>query len=442
MAEPLSTEQAFIKKLTDIVLSNLDDKDFGVKELALKAGLPQHSLIRRLHEINKKTINQFIREVRLEKAKELLQNEDQTASEVSFLVGFSSPAYFNKCFHEYFGYPPGKAKKLRSEDSLPDLPPPDNISPGQVKSNVRKTLNVILLLFLLAGIAGIFLYPKFLNTFLLEDKDSSDGRIAIAVMPFYNMTRDTSWNIWQGGIQECLISDLCNTKELKVRQKESINALLRSEGINEFASLTPAIAGKISQKLDANLFVYGSIKQAGSILRVDVELINTQTKDVVKSFTVQRPFKEENILDITDSIAMKLRNYLLISKLIQDNPIWKYHGQPNTNSPEAIRYCMYGSMALSKGDNPSAISWFLKSLAADSNFFDPMQGLSSAYAHMGMREQNYQWIEKFYNKREHFSYDDQLWASWTYAFNFEPPEESIKYLRQLQQMADQSPNTY
>jgi len=111
MAEPHSTDQVFIRKLTEIVLSNLEDKDFGVKELALKAGMPQYSLIRKLHAVNKKTITQFIREVRLEKAKEFLQHEDQTASEVAFAVGFASPAYFNKCFHEYFGYPPGAAKK-------------------------------------------------------------------------------------------------------------------------------------------------------------------------------------------------------------------------------------------------------------------------------------------------------------------------------------------
>jgi AraC-like DNA-binding protein/tetratricopeptide (TPR) repeat protein len=443
MAEPHSPDQAFIRKLTDIVLSNLEDKDFGVKKLASKAGIPQHSLIRKLHEINKKTITQFIREVRLEKAKELLQNEDQTASEISFLVGFSSPAYFNKCFHEYFGYPPGKAKRNHYEDTRTDLPDDNSIQPEHIKFIKIRTLYSILLLFLLVVIVvGYFLYPKFSKTGLQEDKESNDSRISVAVMPFYNMTRDTSWNIWQGIIQECLISALCNNKELKVRQKESINALLQSEGITEYASITPAIASKISRKLDANLFINGSIKKAGPILRFDAQLTDMQSKEVIQSFTVERLFKEENILDIIDTIAMRLKNYLLISKLISEDKVWKHYGMPNTNSPEALRYCMYGSSALSKGDNANAISWFLKALEADSNYYGPMQGLSSAYAHMGMMEQNYKWVEKSYSKRNQFSFNDQLWASWTYAFNFEPLEKSIEYLRQLQQLDDQSPNTY
>ena len=57
-------------------------------------------------------------------------------------------------------------------------------------------------------------------------------------------------------------------------------------------------------------------------------------------------------------------------------------------------------------------------------------------------EQNYQWVIRYYNKREHFSFDEQLWASWAYATNFEPPEEAIRYLRQIRQLDDQAPNTY
>ena len=160
------------------------------------------------------------------------------------------------------------------------------------------------------------------------------------------MTRDTSWNLWQGGIQECLISALSNYKELKVRQKESINALLESRGITQYASLSPGIAGNVSQKLDASLFIYGSIKQAGSTLRVDVELTDTRSKEVVKSFKIEKIYDENSILQIIDTISTKLQNFLLISKLIHDNKLWNHYGIPNTNSPEAIRYCMYGSTLL------------------------------------------------------------------------------------------------
>jgi uncharacterized protein (TIGR02145 family) len=110
MIEPAGKDQIFIRKLTDIILQNLSDENFGVKELAKESGMSQYVLSQRLYSVTGKTINQFIRETRLNKAMEMLQNEEVTASEVAYKVGFSSPTYFNTCFHEFFGYPPGKVK--------------------------------------------------------------------------------------------------------------------------------------------------------------------------------------------------------------------------------------------------------------------------------------------------------------------------------------------
>ena len=103
MQKPPSLDQVFISKLTDIILANLGNENLGVKELAHKSGLSVYSLSRKLYSIRKKRISQFIREVRLKKSVEMLQNETSTVSEVAFKVGFGSPAYFNKYFREYFG---------------------------------------------------------------------------------------------------------------------------------------------------------------------------------------------------------------------------------------------------------------------------------------------------------------------------------------------------
>ena len=96
-------------------------KTFGVSELAIESGMSRARLNRRLNAITKKSINQFIREVRLVKALEMLKNESVTVSEVAFRVGFRSPNYFNTCFHEYFGFPPGKVTKGDSESQEGNL---------------------------------------------------------------------------------------------------------------------------------------------------------------------------------------------------------------------------------------------------------------------------------------------------------------------------------
>lgn len=112
-------EQEFIDKLTQITLDHLADEHFGGKELAFEAGMSLSTLNRRLQNSHKKSPNFFIREIRLHKAMELLQKESDTVSEISFKVGFGSPAYFSKCFHDHFGYAPGEVKKRMAEGTLP-----------------------------------------------------------------------------------------------------------------------------------------------------------------------------------------------------------------------------------------------------------------------------------------------------------------------------------
>src|SRR4030043_772901 len=112
----LSTaDPAFITKLTGIITANLGNADFGAKELALEAGLSRPRVNRKLLTIIGKTATQFILDTRLGISMQMLQNEDITAAEVAYKTGFSSPAYFNTCFHAHFGYPPGAVKKESSK---------------------------------------------------------------------------------------------------------------------------------------------------------------------------------------------------------------------------------------------------------------------------------------------------------------------------------------
>ncbi len=102
-----TNDRDFVRKLTEIIEANLEDEKFGVKELAREAGMNYYQINRKVKSVAGKNLSKFIREVRLQKAMEMLHNESITASEAAYRVGFGSPTYFNHCFHDYFGYPPG-----------------------------------------------------------------------------------------------------------------------------------------------------------------------------------------------------------------------------------------------------------------------------------------------------------------------------------------------
>jgi signal transduction histidine kinase/DNA-binding response OmpR family regulator len=111
-----SMDEAFVEKLCQNVEDNIANEDFSVEELARNIGLSRSQLHRKLEAITGKSASQFIREYRLERARELIEKKVGTIAEISFQVGFSSPGYFNKCFKEYFKTTPGELHK--STDNL------------------------------------------------------------------------------------------------------------------------------------------------------------------------------------------------------------------------------------------------------------------------------------------------------------------------------------
>jgi hypothetical protein len=86
-------------------------------------------------------------------------------------------------------------------------------------STKQKLLSGVLITAILV-IAAIFAYPKIFKKDTLEKLRSSSERISVAVMPFQNMTNDTTKNFWQEMIQDNIIASLSNSEVLKVRQTE------------------------------------------------------------------------------------------------------------------------------------------------------------------------------------------------------------------------------
>ena len=178
MTEPLSVEQAFIRKLTHIVLANLLDENFGVEKLAEEAGMSRVSIHRRIKAIKNQDVGKFIREVRLQRAMEMLRNNEGTAAEIAFQVGFGSPTYFNKCFREYFGFPPGELRKRESAEYMRnhadgqslksliknELKPKENFEPVSEKLH-RK--NILIVSF---GVLSGLLIIYFLYVLLIQDR--------------------------------------------------------------------------------------------------------------------------------------------------------------------------------------------------------------------------------------------------------------------------------
>ena len=101
-------EKVFIQKLTEVIENNLKNETFGVTELAEQMGVSRSSLYLKVKSNTQKSVSKFICEIRLKKAYGLIQEGLLNVSEIAYEVGFNSPSYFIKCFHEYYGFSPGE----------------------------------------------------------------------------------------------------------------------------------------------------------------------------------------------------------------------------------------------------------------------------------------------------------------------------------------------
>jgi len=107
-ATVVSLDEAFLRKLFEAVQQHLLDDQFGVESLARKIGFSVSQLERKVECITGQRPNEFIRSIRLERARQLLERRAGTVSEVAFEVGFNNLSYFARSYKRKFGFPPSR----------------------------------------------------------------------------------------------------------------------------------------------------------------------------------------------------------------------------------------------------------------------------------------------------------------------------------------------
>lgn len=126
-------EDAFLKKINTVIMAHLDQEHFDLPALSKAMALSRSQLYRRLKPLLQQGPARYIRFLRLQKAKELLESSDRCIGEVAFQTGFLSQSHFTRAFHEQFGFNPSDLK--RSKTPQKDCPNEQNPNLKQVEPN-------------------------------------------------------------------------------------------------------------------------------------------------------------------------------------------------------------------------------------------------------------------------------------------------------------------
>jgi TolB-like protein/AraC-like DNA-binding protein len=353
----------FIQKLTNIVDANLASEKYGPEELAREMGMSYSSLNRKLKSVSNQTISQFIREYRLKKAKELLQNEDLTAAEISYRVGFGSPTYFNNCFREYFGVTPGELRNRPSGNETEEQP----IEYIPKKPKRKKILAGMVISF-------VFLFPT--TFFLIQNISSSKAEFAqeksIALLPFKYLSDEPGKQYLADGMMDAILLNLSKIKNLRVISRTSVEQYRKTDKTSK----------TIGQELNVEYVLEGSFLKEGDKVRLILQLIKTSDDGHAWANEYDRQWKDIFSVqsEVSETIARELDAVITPEErlLIRKKP---------TNNLTAYDFYQRGKVELDKylfGTNKrtqalkNALHLFHKALELDSTFSLAYTGLANA----------------------------------------------------------------
>ena len=105
----LKKELSTIKELS-VQISKDVSRDYCLDALSEETGLPQAKLQEGFKLLYGKTVTEYIRHLRLEVARDLMNDSDLNISEIVYTIGFSSRSYFSKIFKEKYNISPNEYK--------------------------------------------------------------------------------------------------------------------------------------------------------------------------------------------------------------------------------------------------------------------------------------------------------------------------------------------
>jgi len=110
--EAVPFEDRFMERIVKQMGEQMSDPDFRVESLSTAMNMAERTLQRKLKAMTNQTPQELIRSMRLNRARDLLENSNLSVSEVAFQVGYLEPTNFSRSFKKQFGFSPSQ---LRSE---------------------------------------------------------------------------------------------------------------------------------------------------------------------------------------------------------------------------------------------------------------------------------------------------------------------------------------
>ncbi len=287
------SDTTFLKQVSDHLYQNIDDPSFSINILCQKLNISRSHLHRKIKAHSGLSTSLYIRQLRLLKAKDMLEHTYLNISEVAYSVGINSPQNFSKYFLQEFDCSPSEFRK-RKNNAIQEVEPEiKDISTTAQRWPLTRHHSMIAL-FMLTFAIILFAY---INNQAKNNIPTSFYENSIAILPFKTFEMDQYPHL-SDALTEDIINKLATIDDLKTISRTSSFQYQDTEKAPD----------QIGEELQVKYLLEGSVQEKQGWVKVNVQLFKATDGTQVWSNSYHRKINDIFVIqsDLTEEIAHSL----------------------------------------------------------------------------------------------------------------------------------------
>jgi serine/threonine protein kinase/tetratricopeptide (TPR) repeat protein len=331
-----------------------------------------------------------------------------------------------------------KAGEVRSElESIEKgIPTTERIVPERkpltsreitVQFSLKKLLIPVMVIMALV-IVGLILWSPWSKK---AAAPASSDKHSLAVLFFRNGSGDPSLDIWKENLCDYIITDLSQSKYIRVFDFTQIVGSLEKHNLLGVNRYSDEHLRSVCSSLGASYILTGSFSTPGESFRIDYSLYDFKKGDGISSDRVEG-VGVESVQSLVDELTKKIKAdfNLTDEEILADFD--REVGTITTLNPEAYRCYREGRKLYVRGDQMESIPLMEKAIKLDPNFAMAYRSIGIAYQNNYYYDQGDEYIKKAFELIDKVSYKEQLYIKSNYYYYVEEDEEkSIEVLKKI-----------
>jgi tetratricopeptide (TPR) repeat protein len=243
-----------------------------------------------------------------------------------------------------------------------------------VKFSLKKLLTPVSVIVVVI-IAAIFVWQ------VLPQKEAGaipSGKPSLAVMYFENNTGEEGLDHWRKALSDLLISDLTQSKYIKVLSSDRLFGILRKLDLLEARSYATEDLHEVALQGQVSHLLQGALTKAGDNFRINIRIQDINTGELIGSETAEGRGQESFHL-MVDELTPKIKGNFELNDEEIANDIDKDIGKIMTSSPEAYKYYVEGRKYHNPGQYNLELEFMEKAVAIDPEFAMAYRAIATVY---------------------------------------------------------------